>query len=347
MALVFVDECGYTGQDLMNSDQPVLSIATVKAGECTCQTLKDRFFGRVRAAELKHSSLARRPQQPRMVLNFLEHLSTQPQLVKLGIAHKKYTLITKMVDLIVAPAALRCGTNLQEGGVNTLLSSTFFHQLPDIGGVEFFNRLMIAFCRMMLLRTRQSYDDFFQLVHRNTRSRRVNKILSFLRMGDIDHGMQLFHGSSHCLDVAVALTLGLTSKWREEIPAGQNITVIHDISSAMARDRYLWDLLVSERVPPTELSFGPDHQFPFSIGIRRTRPENSRNWVGLQLADIVAGAAARHARWSLEGESGDDDYGRRLAEIMPLFAPIHAIWPVQGMSPDAIDNLGRFDTGTQ
>jgi hypothetical protein len=89
MSLIFVDECGWTGQDLLNLEQPVLALATLRCGERDCREMKDSFFARVKSAELKHVSLAKRPSQQRMVLKFLDHLSARREVVKLCIAHKK------------------------------------------------------------------------------------------------------------------------------------------------------------------------------------------------------------------------------------------------------------------
>jgi len=340
MSLLFVDECGYTGQDLLSCEQPVLSIASLNCGERRSSELKAKFFEQVRAAELKHVSLAKRPAQQRMVLEFLQHLSSQPNMVKLAIAHKKYTLTTKMVDLLVAPAANQKGIDLFRDGANTLLSSTYFNLLPLLCGIEYFDDLLGRFHRMMLLRTRESFDSFSEIVSAKGHPRQANGMLSFLRMREPGLMSELLNSSDHCLDVAVAMTLALVAKWREGIPARQNITLIHDTSSAMARDRYLWDLLVDKNVPSREYAFGPDHSFRFPIGVGRTRNEESKEWAGLQLADVIAGAIARHARWCIQGEDKDDNYALALSTIIPsLMKPAHAIWPSPGIPVDEIDRI--------
>ena len=50
---VFVDESGYTGPDLLNRDQPILTVASLGCSEALCQELKGRFFivsGRLRSS---------------------------------------------------------------------------------------------------------------------------------------------------------------------------------------------------------------------------------------------------------------------------------------------------------
>ena len=75
MSTIFLDESGFTGQDLLNSEQPVFTVATLNYSEVTCRQLKASFFQNVRAVELMHSALRKSPGQQRMVLAFLKELS--------------------------------------------------------------------------------------------------------------------------------------------------------------------------------------------------------------------------------------------------------------------------------
>lgn len=72
---IFLDESGYTGYDLVHEGQPAFVIATLNLEENMCLELKNQFFGDVNAKELKHSRLAKRPQQQLMVLHFLRYLN--------------------------------------------------------------------------------------------------------------------------------------------------------------------------------------------------------------------------------------------------------------------------------
>lgn len=344
MSLIFVDECGWTGQDLLNPKQPVLALATLRCGERDCREMKDRFFARVKSAELKHVALAKRSGQQRMVLEFLDHLSARSEVVKLCIAHKKYTLTTKMVDLVIVPAAAKDGLDLLADGTNTVISSTYFNLLPEIGGQDFFDDLLMRFYELMLARTPDAYRRFFEPLLNDKYPDRLDKLLFYLCMGHHRLGMdELFKSSSRCLDIAMDCTFALMAQWREALPQREDITLIHDDSSEMARNRLLWELLVDPKAPATELVFGSNHKLTFPVGVRRTRPADSANWAGLQLADVVAGAAARHARWHLNGERQDDEYGRQLDEVIPRFMrPAFMIWPSDSMAAEDVDRLYRM-----
>lgn len=58
MPTIFLDEAGYTGRNLLDPEQPILTLASLCYSEDACKDLKQRFFNRVKAKELKYSSLA-------------------------------------------------------------------------------------------------------------------------------------------------------------------------------------------------------------------------------------------------------------------------------------------------
>jgi len=91
--LLFLDESGFTGEDLFNRDQPVFVLATVFLPEDECQTIKQDFFGRIQATELKHSELRKRPRSQRMVLDFMRHFVRRAEIIKFSILHKRYDRI--------------------------------------------------------------------------------------------------------------------------------------------------------------------------------------------------------------------------------------------------------------
>lgn len=106
MSTIFMDESGYTGEDLMNSDQPLFALATLCCSEQKCSDYKTEFFSKVQAPELKHKILLQGHRQ-NLILGFLKELSQTPEIVKLHVAHKRYTLTDRIVQLVVSPGAMK------------------------------------------------------------------------------------------------------------------------------------------------------------------------------------------------------------------------------------------------
>jgi hypothetical protein len=77
--------------------------------------------------------------------------------------------------------------------------------------------------------------------------------------------------------------------WKKKL--GSGMILVHDATSAMARQRRYWDALMSPDAPDDTIGYDR-RKIQFPIGISETRFEPSEGYAGLQLADILAGVVA-------------------------------------------------------
>ncbi|MEA5501283.1 DUF3800 domain-containing protein [Limnoraphis robusta Tam1] len=338
MSTIFLDESGYTGQDLLNKEQPIFTLASLKLSEQDCQELKRIFFNNVQSTELKYSSLSKRqrPRQQQMILEFLKELSIKPELVKFSLANKQFVLVSKMVEMLVEPVCYENGIDLYDKGANIGLANLLFYTLPVWGGVDFFNSLLKNFQDMMRLRSEESYQAFFEPLFRQKYSEDLDQLLDFFRASYVEFGYELLETADH-LDIAVSCTLDLMILWRKDID--DDIVLIHDNSSAMAKERKIWDTVVDPNLPSIEVGYDR-RKAQFPIRVVKTCPEDSKSWAGLQLVDILAGAFTRCARWFNEGKNPDDLFGKSLAEVMGEAFYCFLIAPEKKFTPEQLGTTG-------
>ncbi|MFL5657303.1 MAG: DUF3800 domain-containing protein [Ktedonobacteraceae bacterium] len=355
MSTIFLDESGFTGQDLLNSEQPVFTVATLNYSEVTCRQLKASFFQNVRAVELMHSALRKSPGQQRMVLAFLKELSRDVASIKISLVHKRYALTAKLVDLVAEPAASEAGFNFYEDDAASSFANLLFYVLPAIGGEDFYRGLLERFQNMLRRLDRESYDRFFQPLFDEKYPDEIDDLLWAFRACHLDIGYDLLRrikisydhfglGSSGPLDVGLTCTLGLMMKWRAQL--SDAITLIHDDSSRMASEEHIWKALVSPNTPAATFGDG-QRKWVFPNVIEGTLLESSGDWVGLQLADVVAGATTQWAKWIIEGQNREDEYAINLDAVVPsLLVDADRIWPTLDYAPrkgfDASTSLDYF-----
>jgi hypothetical protein len=150
---IYIDECGYTGDDLFNLDQPIFCLASTSLPEETCQELKSTYFGKVKANELKHSQLSTRPSQQKMIIDFLHSFEQINDTVKFSIAHKHFVLLTKIVNLIVEPIFYDDDEDFYKDGDNISYSNLLYYSLHFIMGEEFLLKVLSNFQVMIRERT--------------------------------------------------------------------------------------------------------------------------------------------------------------------------------------------------
>ncbi len=338
--IIFLDETGYTGEDLANKDQPVFVLASHNFSEEESQELKNRFFSRVRADELKHSSLAKRPAQGEMVVDFLQYVADYQDRVKLFVAYKPFALVAKLVDSIIEPVFYNAGIDLYNQGHNLALTNLYFYCIPAFSDEYYFYELLSCFQNLYRFRTHEAYDTFFEFVFTDTPSKELNEMLAWLRLGhDILGYKKLIEViPNNYLDIAFTMSLKLMSNWRLE--TDDPIHLKYDESSNMAKRKMIWDALVDPDLDPVVVGYDR-RTLKMPIAINETVFDSSRNWAGLQIADVLAGATARFAHWySIDERDPADDYGNKLS-LMTDWTFSGTIFPEEKFTPEELGTIGE------
>jgi hypothetical protein len=145
------------------------------------------------------------------------------------------------------------------------------------------------------------------------------------------------------LDISMQNTLELMEKWRKNVT--DEIILIHDASSRMAEVFPLWQTFVHPHPPPALLQFTASNT-SHPIGVAKTYLQNSKDWVGLQLADILAGAVTWWIKWGENGANPDDEYGIELNTIMQSFQKF-ALWPPTNPTNEDFEKHGFTEEQAQ
>jgi hypothetical protein len=336
-----LDESGYTGQDLLNKEQPAFSIATLGLLEEECAELKARHFGRVRSAELKYASLSKRPAQQAMVLGFLREILDRAGAVKVSLCHKPFVVLTKMVDLLTETFAHLDGVNLYKDGGNIALSNMLFFGLPVVCGREYYDRLLAAFQDAIRYRTWESFTALRDVLFDPGLTNEQQEWLAWFQGPLLSLGYPLF-AARDGEDFEIAFTCGsfLMGAWRRDFPEAR-IELVHDQSSNMAGLQHVWEFFMSKDRTAFRRDHGRGRSTVFPIGVERTDLAPSESWAGLQLADVVAGAYADGARWAISNGDPTDAYRDQLWHDLLLEAPATlTLWPQLEVDPAKLGTAG-------
>ncbi len=335
---IFIDECGYTGEDLFNADQPVFILASFCLSDECCIELKNKYFSKVKAKELKHSRLSKYPAQQGMVIDFLRDMAKESDSVKFAIAHKRYALVTKIVDLIVEPMAHEDGLDFYQDGLNIAFSNILYSVTQTLAGKEFFENMIHNFQLMMRERTYDAYESFFKPLFETHFDKELDKFLDPLRVSHIRYGPNFLRSiPKESLEIAFAEALNLVAEWSKYITG--NFTLVHDKSSNMAKNKKIWDKVLHPDVTPKIVGYDRRKMY-FPIRVEKTDFQNSQDFAGLQLIDIMAGAMARCLKWIIQGQKDNDDYAKELSSFLPESFWGHMLWPSEHVTPGDLGTIG-------
>jgi hypothetical protein len=207
---------------------------------------------------------------------------------------------------------------------------------------DLFPEILLEFQGLVRNPTEKNLDNLIKKIEPTTGVRPVDEMLNYYYLGLRHLGAGILGSlGPEVLDLVVTCAIELMAEWRAQVPGP--IRLIHDASSPMASMRRIWDALVDPSVPPAVVGYDRRRR-RYPIAVHETIAEDSKNWAGLQLADLLAGCIARVSRSAIDGTIDNDVYAKcALAEIGEFVAS-GTIWPQSKFSPEEIGN-GRSRCG--
>jgi|SRR6266852_5378374 len=129
---IALDEAGNTGADLLNSEQPVFVLASVSLSREKADTILEGIrTGQTR--ELKFARLKKSESGRRRIIRFLAAPELNTSNVITTFIHKRFMIVTKIVDLLVESLAHEDGLDLyKDGATIAFLISTFIACRPCV-----------------------------------------------------------------------------------------------------------------------------------------------------------------------------------------------------------------------
>lgn len=337
MPTFYVDETGFTGEDLMEDNQPIFAQASHDFSTAETDEILNSIFKDVKANELKYKNLSRRPAHQDRIIELVNFAAKDPKRVATWVAHKEYGMLTFVVEWWIEPLAHHIGINLYKDGGNQALSNMLFICLTGFWDEKFRKRLLLTFQRMLRARTQERFDECRALVQKTKANvwgdeKRTDVINYFWPPFEALGFGHLATLPDHALDLALSGLVTITQHWRSRSEGP--FEVVHDRSSNMARQAWLWNKLSAPDLEPARFP-GPHGDGLFPLNVTKTTFADSVTEKQLQICDVLAGATAASVRLP-EG----DEYRKKLHDAGILNLVVGTIWPSNDLSPEELGRAG-------
>lgn len=150
-----IDESGYTGFDLLNSEQRFQGATAVAISDDEAARLIREYFPRLQAPELKYHALARRPGYRQPLLELQRAVLSQHKCVTY-ISDKRFLLLLMLLDYAAEPFYYERDLDFYEDGQNYALASLLYTTGPTLLGKEAFDDLLAAFQKAVKEKSREA-----------------------------------------------------------------------------------------------------------------------------------------------------------------------------------------------
>jgi hypothetical protein len=300
-----IDESGYTGFDLLNSEQRFQGAAAIAiSNEDACLLIREHF-PRVQATELKYRTLSRRPANHERLIAIQRDLLKHYKCITY-VCDKRFLLTLMFLDYAVEPFYYEKGINFYENGHNYAMASMFSVVGPTLLGVSAFNGLLASFQQAVRAKTS---DALMALVTaaQATEWRKLPEVLGPLAQYAAPECLAAIANPYVTTDAALIVLQSLISRmeamaigpYRVEHDQSKNLLAYHDLLQQFIDHDQEIEFFQSEIA-----------KIKFPLKMASITQVDSKMSPAVQLADVMIGAAidagnqiAGHRSGGLDPES--------------------------------------------
>ncbi len=330
---IFFDEAGNTGAALTDPAQPVFVLASTDMTNEEAEVV----LARVRTAqarEAKFISLRKSDVGRRRLLELIGSGQLDPQRIRSIVMHKRFMVVTKLVDIIEEPLAHASGIDLYERGANLTLSNLHYFVWPVFCGQARFDEFLASFIEMIRYPSRNSKARFFRSARDMYEGCSIEDHKAFFSpyiyaeccIDDILDGVTFL-----ALDPAIPSFFTHCTVWGSKIAGPFN--AVHDASKPMAAEKETFETMMDPTIEPAIIGYDR-RKFEFPLKVTGITFADSRNHPALQLADLIAGATSYWASSLARGEC--DDFAEALDAVGVRRFAFDALWPSLDVTPEAL-----------
>jgi hypothetical protein len=334
--VVAFDESGNTGDNLLDARQRIHALASIALAESDAQAVVGTP-GRA-CAELKYSELRATEEGQAEVLNLLRGNVITPENARVTPTHKPYAVVARYFDYLMETTLFEGRFDVQEAGFHISFANILYRRGPAACGGTRWKRLLEAFVGACRRPSNVSFD-VYAYAHLQCREacsdQTVAQLLDLVPLTReglagrlaIDQGDGI--GARDLLDPAATMLLENCMYWPEQLG---RIIVRHDESHVIRR----WtEKLMVLAGPSAQESVGHywAERMPLPLRIDGVELVRSHDYVQVQLADVLAGAAVT---WlgQFAGRREPRDFIAELGDTILPDLIQNEIWPLSLVDGD-------------
>ena len=254
--------------------------------------------------------------------------------------HKRYMIVTKLVDMIEETLMHDAGIDLYERGGNISLSNLRYHVSPVFCGKPRFESLLAGFVDMVRTQTPETKYRFFAAVrdaYDNCTDAQYKTSLSpYIHaeecIDDILDGIDFL-----ALDPAIPSFFLHCIEWGKQL--GGEFIAIHDASKPMAAQKTTFEAMMDKSITPALIGYDR-RKFEFPLKAKKLQFADSKDHLAIQVADLFAEATAYSM--SAFTRPDPDSFVHQLGEAGIGRFLFEALWPTKLISPE---DLGTTEIG--
>lgn len=333
--VVVIDESGNTGSDLLSPEQPVFALASTAISVTEAEELLSRIRT-PQTQEVKFSKLKKTPSGRRRILEFLRAPGLTKTDMKITFFHKRFLIVTKVVDLLVETMAHGDGIDLYRDGANLALSNLHFFCMPTFCGkapTEVFLRSFLSMIREQTVGAVRRFYRAASALYDNSSDAEYATVLSAILYSQRSIEHILADVDKNDLDPAIPALFQHCVFWGEQF-AGP-FDLLHDDSKTILQEKGFLEKFMSRG--EQEHVIGYDRRkFVFPLRSCLLQFARSADDARLQVVDMIASAATYWMGGLITPPSRKEFWQEISAGVLKDLV-LGALWPIPEVTPKGLE----------
>ena len=337
MKRVYCDECGNTGQNLLDQADPIFVVAACSFDanqEQEVNTLLQEFKG----PELKFSRLRKTPGGQRAVLAFLNSACVTSETAAAVVFHKPFMVVTKYCDLVLEPSMRKFGIDFYARGLNIATANLLTTIMPVVLNPKTWSDFLALFTRVVRERTTILFHQWrksAELIYSHVEYAEPGLASYFapiISMDNADEFLGLLTGDE--LDPLIPAYHALAGIWGKSL--GGRYELFADESKVLAKERDRLLALADPSLKPVRVGYDR-RKIEFPLKVADIITVDSITQRQIQFADILAGAIANAAKARVKAPLKTGTFERNVFEACFAKGVIFdSVWPNHEVDPTAL-----------
>jgi hypothetical protein len=335
---IYFDESGNTGSNLLDSDQPVFTLASCIFSENEAKKLIELVDSNS-PHEAHFKNLRRRKSGQDGIIRLMGSKLLDTNSVRINIFLKEFMITTKIVDLLIEHMMYLDGEDLYLNGRNIALSNVLYFCLPTFCDSDLVKSMYESFVVMIRQQDDENINKFYDNVEKvkasssNERFKKnVELILSTKKcihdaLKDVD---------KFSLDPSVPALFTHCVLWGNVYPNGFHI--VHDDSHSIEKEKLIFAQFMDWTQDEIELGYDR-RKFSLPLKGKSLKFASSEKHLQLQVSDIIASSFSYWAAGVSRGETDDYLFSELNKLNLDRFVGHNKIWPTLGVTPEDLDTV--------
>jgi len=339
--MIYFDESGNTGQNLLDASQPIYVLSSHNFSEIETKEILNPLTAL--GVELHFKHLKKYTKYQRQLLEIFNNKHIDEKRIKYYYVDKKYALVGHIVDLLIESVLYSSDIDIYKKGLNMSYLNSIYHFGTKVWKLDLFNDFLNTFQLMIrestVINTNNFYNSLNNLYKSVDFKERV--ILDpILSSKSIISGI-LTSINKYSIDLSASSFLGLITHWGKQL--NNKIDVIHDDSKQIEFWQEYIDFFANTIIDfPQEVGYDY-RKMIYPLPINSIKLEGSHNCIQIQLADLIASSLTYSIKKRHFENDLCDDFANKILDSKIANINAYPIWPSNAITPEQLGTLD--DTG--